>query len=64
MHFIPRTNYSKILRIKIKSVYVKDFSISTNVRLKMVEHLHGKEPISSEPTFSHTWTEKKSAAEL
>ena len=47
-------NYSNILRIKIKSVYVKDFLISTNVRLKRGEHLHGEEPISSEPTFSST----------
>ena len=45
-------NYSNILRIKIKSVYVKDFLISTKVRLKRGEHLHGEEPISSEPTFS------------
>ena len=44
--------YSKILIIKIKSVYVKDFLISTKVRLKRGEHLLGEEPISSEPTFS------------
>ena len=43
---------SKIHRIKIKSVYVKNFLISTKVRLKRGEHLHGEEPISSEPTFS------------
>ena len=35
----------------MKSVYVKDFLISTKVRLKRGEHLHGEEPISSEPTF-------------
>ena len=40
-------------RIKIKSVFVKDFSISTKVRHKREEHLHGEEVISSEPTFSH-----------
>ena len=45
-------NYSNVLRIKIKSVYVKDFLISTKVRLKRVEHLHVEEPISSEPTFN------------
>ena len=52
MCFLSKKKYSKILRIKIKSVYVKDFLISTKVRLKRVEHLHGEEPISSEPTFS------------
>jgi len=51
MCFLSIINYSNILRIKIKSVYVKDFLISTKVRLKRVEHLHGEEPISSEPTF-------------
>ena len=51
MYFLSIINYSNILRIKIKSVYVKDFLISTKVRLKRVEHLHGEEPISSEPTF-------------
>ena len=51
MCFLSITNYSNILRIKIKSVYVKDFLISTKVRLKRGEHLHGEEPISSEPTF-------------
>ena len=45
-------NYSNILRIEIKSVYVKDFLISTKVRLKRGEHLHGEEPTSSEPTFN------------
>ena len=44
-------NYSNIRIIKIKSVYVNDFLISTKVRLKRGEHLHGEEPISSEPTF-------------
>ena len=29
----------------------QDFLISTKVRLKRVEHLHGEEPIFSEPTF-------------
>ena len=53
MCFLSIINYSNILRTKIKSVYVKDFLISTKVRLKSVEHLHGEEPISSEPTFSH-----------
>ena len=52
MCFLSIINYSNILRIKIKSVYVKDFLISTKVRLKRGEHLHGEEPISSEPTFS------------
>ena len=52
MCFLSIKKYSKILRIKIKSVYVKDFLISTKVRLKRGEHLHGEEPISSEPTFS------------
>ena len=51
MCFLSIINYSNILRIKIKSVYVKDFLISTKVRLKRGEHLHGEEPISSEPTF-------------
>ena len=50
--FLSKINYSNILRIKIKSVYVKDFLISTKVRLKRVDHLHGEEPIFSEPTFS------------
>ena len=52
MCFLSIINYSNILRIKIKSVYVKDFLISTKVRLKKGEHLHGEEPISAEPTFS------------
>ena len=52
MRFLSMINYSNVLRIKIKSFYVKDFLISTKVRLKRVEHLHGEEPISSEPTFS------------
>ena len=52
MCFLSIINNSNILRIKIKSVYVKDFLISTKVRLKRGEHLHGEEPISSEPTFS------------
>ena len=52
MCFLSIIIYSNILRIKIKSVYVKDFLISTKVRLKRGEHLHGEEPISSEPTFS------------
>ena len=51
MRFLSIIKYSNILRIKTKSVYVKDFLISTKVRLKRVEHLHGEEPISSEPTF-------------
>ena len=51
MRFLSIRKYSKILRIKIKSVYAKDFLISTKVRLKMVEHLQGEEPILSEPTF-------------
>jgi hypothetical protein len=51
MRFLPIENYSKILRIKIKSVYVKDFLISTKVRPKRVEHLHSEGIISSEPTF-------------
>ena len=52
MCFLSIINYSNVLRIKIKSVYVKDFLISTKVRLKRGEHLHGEEPISSEPTFN------------
>ena len=44
-------NYSNILRIKIKNVYVKGFLISTKVRLNRGEHLYGEEPIYSEPTF-------------
>ena len=51
MCFLSIMNYSNILRIKMKSVYVKDFLISTKVRLKRGEHVHGEEPISSEPTF-------------
>ena len=47
-----KKKYSKILKIKIKSVYVKDFLISTKVRPKRVERLHGEGIISSEPTFS------------
>ncbi len=52
MPFIMIKKYSKILRIKYKSVYVKDFFISKKVRPKKEEHLHGEEIISSEPTFS------------
>ena len=51
MCFLSIINYSNILRIKIKSVYVKDFLISTKVGLKRGEDLHGEEPISPEPTF-------------
>ena len=53
MFFLSIINYSNILRIKIISVYVKDLLISTKVRLKRGEHLHGEEPISSEPTFTN-----------
>ena len=53
MWFLSIINYSNILKIKIKIVYVKDFLISTKDRLKRVEHLYGEEPISSEPTFSN-----------
>ena len=59
MCFLSIIDYSNILRIKIKSVYVKDFLISTKVRLKRVEHLHGEEPISSEPTFSTVCCKKQ-----
>ena len=52
MHFLSMKIYSKILRIKIKSVYVKDFLISTKVRLKKVEHLHSEEIFSCELYFS------------
>ena len=41
-----KKKYSKILIIKIKSVYVKDFLISTKVRLKRLEHLQQKEIFS------------------
>ena len=58
MCFLSMINYSNILRIKIKSVYVKDFLISTKVRLKRGEHLHGEEPISSEPTFNGLFIDK------
>ena len=52
MCFLSLINYSNVLRIKIKSVYVKNLLISTKVRLKKGEHLRGEEPISSELTFS------------
>ena len=52
IYFLSIIDYSNIFRIKIKSFYVKDFLISTKVRLKRGEHLHGEEPISSEPTFN------------
>ena len=51
MCFLSIKKYSKILRIKIKSVYVKDFLISTKVRLKRMEHLHQKEIFSWDPYF-------------
>ena len=45
-----------VLKIFGSSIFfisnVKDFSISTKVRLKRGEPLHGEEPISSEPTFT------------
>ena len=50
--FLPITNYSKILRIKIKSVHVVDFLISTKVRPKRLEHLHSEGIIFSELYFS------------
>ena len=49
---VMKKKYSKILRIKIKSVYVKDFLISTKVRLKRVEHLHSEEIFSCELYFN------------
>ena len=52
MRFLSIKKYSKILRIKIKSVYVKDFLISTKVRLKRVEHLQSEEIFSCELYFS------------
>ena len=51
MRFLSIKKYSKILRIKIKSVYVKDFLISTKVRLKRMEHLHSEEFFSCELYF-------------
>ena len=51
MCFLSIKKYSKILRIKIKSVYVKDFLISTKVRLKRLEHLQHKEIFSWNPHF-------------
>ena len=52
MCFLSIKKYSKILRIKIKSVYVTDFLISTKVRLKKVEHLYSKGFFSCELYFS------------
>ena len=54
MFFLSIINYSNILRIEIKSLCI-GFFISTKVRLKSGEHLHGEEPISSEPTFSKVY---------
>ena len=52
MHFLSKKKYSKIIRIKIKSVYVKDFLISKKVRLKKMEHLQNEEIFSCELYFS------------
>ena len=52
MFFLSIINYSNILRIKIKSIYVKYFLISTKVRLKRGEHLQSEDFFSCELYFS------------
>ena len=42
----------KFLKSKDKSIFVKDFFISTKVGLKKMEHLHQKETFSWDPYFS------------
>ena len=52
MCFLPITNHFKILRIKIKSVCVKDFLISTKVKPMRIEHLQDEGIFSSELYFN------------
>ena len=44
--FFQEKNILKFLKLKDKSIFVKDFFISTKVGLKMMEHLHQKETFS------------------
>ena len=41
--FKEKKNTLKFLKLKDKSFFVKDFFISTKVKLKKMEHLHQKE---------------------
>ena len=50
--FFQEKNILKFLKLKDKSIFVKDFFISTKVRLKKMEHLHQKETFSWDPYFS------------
>ena len=50
--FLPKKNILKFLKLKDKSIFVKDFFISTKVRLKKMEHLHQKVTFSWDPYFS------------
>ena len=49
--FYQEKKYSKILEIKDKNIFVKDFFISTKVRLRKLEHLQRKETFSWDPYF-------------
>ena len=44
--FFQEKNILKFLKLKDKSIFVKDFFISTKVGLKKMEHLHQKETFS------------------
>ena len=49
----------KFLKLKDKSIFVKDFFISTKVGLKMKEHLHQKEIFSWDPYFNRISIKEK-----
>ena len=44
--FFQEKNILKFLKLKDKSIFVKDFFISTKVGLKKMEHLNQKETFS------------------
>ena len=49
--FFQEKNILKFLKLKDKSIFVKDFFISSKVGLKKMEHLHQKEVFSWDPYF-------------
>ena len=50
--FFQEKNILKFLKLKDKSIFVKDFFISTKVKPKRIEHLQEKGIIWSELYFS------------
>ena len=53
--FFQEKNIQKFLKLKDKSIFVKDFFISTKVNPKRIEHLQEKGIIWSELYFRYGW---------